>query len=332
MKLHNWIGPCLVLALTSHLALAQAQQTIEVTLGQQKTISVPQGSQITIGDPAIITARALPNQREIIITGRSEGVTSLTVYLPGGGTQERLIRVLQKDPQMISVDVEVIEITRSNGTEFNDGTLPDNNFSLLSEIGKLPHYSFGVDVNILERIAYWKSQGVATVVANPTLAVTNGDTAIFLAGGEVPIIYNVGQGTVAIEYKEYGTRLKVVPRLTGSGKIMLDITAEVSSLDLSREASRTGAPGLLSRRVASKGLVASGETVAIAGLYQRTMTENKRRVPILGHLLPWLFSSTHKSEGVSELIVLVTPKTPADIQLQDYPMLEKELQSSKEGQ
>lgn len=371
-----------------------AQETIQVLAGRQRIISVPYGSQINIGDPSIATARAMPNQRQIIITGRSEGVTSLTIYLPsGGGVQEKMIRVLQKAPQtivdeiaqlfgsvegvrfevrrsevvaegavyteadratmemilkrypsiinrvedkseklMLNINVEVLEILKTHGTELNrNGQPPGSSLLFDSQRGRAPFWSFRVEAALLDRIAYWKSHGVAKVIANPTLSVTNGDTARFLAGGEFPVTYNAGLGAIAIEYKEFGVRLQVVPRLTGTGKFFLDIMAEVSSIDLSAPEARTQAPTLFSRRVSSKGLVEEGETIALAGIYQRMITRNRRRVPILGHVLPFLFSSIKESEEVKELIVLVTPRSPIDFDMKDYPMLQKELGMYRKG-
>ena len=119
--------------------------------------------------------------------------------------------------------------------------------------------------------------------------MANGDSASFLSGGEVPVPVPVGNGLVGIEYKEFGVRLEIVPEITESGKIYLDIMAEVSGLDIANSDLETGAPRFLSRRVTSKGLVADGQTVALAGIYQHTIQKNKRRVPLLGHVLPFLF-------------------------------------------
>ena len=75
----------------------------------------------------------------------------------------------------------------------------------------------------------------------------------------MPIVYQTRDG-LAIDYKEYGIKLQVTPELKGSGKILVDIEAEVSGLDFSVENEATGVPGFLTRRVSSKGLVEEGQT------------------------------------------------------------------------
>lgn len=232
---------------------------------------------------------------------------------------------------MISVTVEVIELIKTKGTELGKGDLPLSAASFSSENGLTPFWSFGVSDDILNRLALWKISGFGKVIANPTLAVTNGDTALFLAGGEIPIARDAGLGNVAIEYKEYGVRLKICPRLTGSGKIMLEIMAEVSNVDLAVQNRQTGSPGFLSRRIESKGLVEEGKSVLLAGIYQNFVSKNRKRIPILGHLMPFIFSSVTHREEKKELAVLVTPRTPVSSDLQDYPMIDKELQKLKKG-
>lgn len=382
-----------LLALFAALSTTRAQEKIQVLVGRQRTMAVPNAVQVNIGDATIAHAQAMPDQRQIIITGRSAGVTSLTIYRQDGSVSEKMIQVLQQDPRtvineikeiyggiegvefrvkaeevvaegavfteadrqtfveikqrypqiidrvadkseklMISVTAEVIEIDKSSGTDLGNGTLPATSLEFLSQSNAMPLWSFGVTDDILNRIALWKSSGLGKVIAHPTLSVTNADTATFLAGGEVPVAISAGLGAVTVEYKKYGVILQVVPRITGSGKIMLDISAEVSNLDFSVQDRQSGAPGLLSRRVASKGLVEEGGTVLLAGIYQRMIEKSKKRVPLLGHLLPFIFSSVRNRETVKELVILVTPKTPVEFDLKDYPMIEKELQALRKRQ
>lgn len=380
------------LTLAMMTQLTSAQEVIQVLVGRQRTLPMPYATKFYIGDPSVATARDLPDQRQIIVTGIKTGTTSLTIYYPNGSVSEKMIRVFQHDPQtviggireiygeiegvefnikagevvaagaiytqadletfeaikkrypqiidrvidkseklMISVTVEVMEIDRSKGTDLGNGMLPPTMLNFQSETGLTPFWSFGVTDDILNRLAWWKSSGLGKVIAHPTLSVTDGDTATFLAGGEVPIAINTGLGAVALEYKKYGVILEVVPKITGSGKIMLDMTAEVSNIDFSVQDRQTGAPGLLKRQVDSKGLVEEGGVVLLAGIYQKMISKNRKRVPILGHLLPFIFSSVKNTEVVKELVILVTPQTPVVFDLKDYPMIEKERKSAKKG-
>jgi len=387
MKKHLTIITCLAMLFSCGAALSQ--NAIQVLAGHSRTINVPIGAKVNIGDPTIATARGLNSNGQLVITGNSAGATSLSIYNPNGSVEEKLIRVITKDPNlilkeiadifggvegvdfsiksgevvaegavyteadlstfqsiharypniinlvqnkaeklMINIEVTFVEIQLGDGTDFNDNPLPDASGFFNAQTAAKPFWSFDLNIDkVLDRIAYWKSKGYSKVIANPTLTVANNDTASFLSGGEVPIPIPVGNGLTGIEYKEFGVRLQIVPELTESGKIYLDIMAEVSGVDLSREDALTRAPTFLSRRVTSKGLVEDGQTVALAGIYQTTVMKNKRRVPVLGHVLPFIFSSVKDREEVKEMIVLVTPKTPVELNIDDYPLLKREFKN-----
>lgn len=232
---------------------------------------------------------------------------------------------------MVNIQVEFIEVTLTQGTDYNTNVaLPAGIGTFTSITGSGPVWSFeAVAHNLFERVAYWKSHGLAKIIANPTLTVTNKDTATFLAGGEVPVPVDAGLGVTTVKYKKFGVILDVIPELTGAGKILVDIVAEVSGVDYSQRDVATGAPRLLTRRVASKGMVKEGETISLAGIYQKSVLKNKKRVPVLGHLLPFIFSSSSSSEEVKELIIMVTPRTPLDFNIRNYPYLEQELKNLK---
>jgi len=392
MRKYVLMGMGLLLILMCQLLYAQ--ETIQIIVGQQRRVAVPSGAQVNIGDPTIATARALPGQRQIIITGRSKGATSLTFVSPGGQVLEKVIEVLQRDPKavvkeikdafgaieginfqvigsmvlakgslftiaekaklekiisiypqvinltedltekrMVSIAINIIEVSRTGRTDFNNNELP----SAHAEVGPfggetgppkgnpLNHiavWNWGLEVDkLLDRVAYWITTGKGKIVANPTIAVTDGDEAIFMSGGEIPFEYSTRDG-LAIEWKEYGIIINIKPTILGTGNVMLDLESEVSSIDRSYQSS-TGLPAIASRKANSISIVNMGETVALAGIYQTTQTRSIRRVPILGYILPFLFASINNITETKEIIVLVTPKAPPEIKKNDYPMIQK---------
>ena len=74
-------------------------------------------------------------------------------------------------------------------------------------------------------------KGYAKLLAIPGLFAVGGKRASFLSGGEIPIVYQ-DQQRFHIDYKEYGVRLKIKPIADDNGNINLELTAEVSSIDL----------------------------------------------------------------------------------------------------
>ena len=61
-----------------------------------------------------------------------------------------------------------------------------------------------------------KQKGYFQSLAEPNLIAYNGQEASFLAGGEFPVPFVQGAaGTVTVEFKEFGVRLKFKPTIAG---------------------------------------------------------------------------------------------------------------------
>ena len=159
-----------------------------------------------------------------------------------------------------------------------------------------------------------QQRGLFRSLAEPSLLAASGDSASFLAGGEFP--YPVLQGgtasnAVTIQFKEFGIRLDFKPTITNSGMIRLEVRPEVSQLDFANAVQISGflIPSLLTRRAGTTVELADGQTFAIAGLVDNSMTKAVTKIPILGDIpiLGYLFRSEEFRRNRTELLVLVTP-------------------------
>jgi pilus assembly protein CpaC len=87
-----------------------------------------------------------------------------------------------------------------------------------------PRAEFQVFMNAL------RQNSLARVLAEPNLVAISGQTATFLAGGEVPVPVTQGgavAGSITIEYKEFGVRLAFTPTVLRQ-IIRLHVMSEVS--------------------------------------------------------------------------------------------------------
>lgn len=158
-----------------------------------------------------------------------------------------------------------------------------------------------------------KRRGVFRSLAEPDLLALDGEEASFLAGGEFP--YPVPQagaiGTITIEWREFGVRLKFLPQITDAGSIRLAVAPEVSTLDFASGLQFQGfnIPAVLVRRAATTVQLRSGQTFAIAGLLDNSIARNVSKIPLLGDIpiLGNLFRSVDARQERTELVVLVTP-------------------------
>jgi pilus assembly protein CpaC len=117
---------------------------------------------------------------------------------------------------------------------------------------------------------------------------------------------------VTIQFREFGIRLGFRPLLTPRGTIRLQVNPEVSALDYSNGLTFQGftIPGLTTRRMQTEIELESGQSFAIGGLLDKSLTDTIDKIPLLGDI-PWLgkiFQSRITSKANTELIVLVTPE------------------------
>ncbi len=96
----------LALALIAALpALAQEGGEISLGVGTQKVINVPGITRVSIGEPAIANFRTLPNG-QVLLTGNSEGRTSLLTWKSSGQRVTYLISVRKTDPNLVVSEIK----------------------------------------------------------------------------------------------------------------------------------------------------------------------------------------------------------------------------------
>ena len=210
-----------------------------------------------------------------------------------------------------------------------DGVIPPFARSPLSVNSFLFGYrSPGGSVNVNGVIDALQTEGVVSILAQPNLTAASGQTASFLAGGEFPVPVSQDKDTISVEWKKFGVALDFTPVVLDAGHISIKVRPEVSEIT-DRGAvtvNNIRIPGLAVRRAETTVDLASGQSFAIAGLFQNNISSSVNEfpwladMPIIGQLLR---SNSYQHEE-SELVIIVTPyvvrpvsnpaalKTPAD--------------------
>lgn len=171
----------------------------------------------------------------------------------------------------------------------------------------------GEDSRLDAAIRLLKNNGEFRSLAQPNLVTREGEEASFLAGGEFPFptIQGGNNQTVTITWKEFGIRLNFLPTITNAGNVRLRVEPEVSSLDFANGLTFSGfqVPSILARRVNTDVELQPGQTLAIGGLLDNTISQEVDKIPVLGDLpiLGFFFRSESARESRTELLVLVTP-------------------------
>jgi len=182
----------------------------------------------------------------------------------------------------------------------------------------------GTADDLLPKINYFKSLGVARVIENPSVSVKSGSTATIESGTRIGFPVVQPNGAVSIAFQDVGANLKITPYAQGSD-IDMKVEIKISSF---------GSPDVLGgiaieqSGVETWQLVRSGESVVIGGLvrYSNRQSLDKPPQPVsgassnpssadsnfqdpfpLGSLFT-LFKSNDLGKQRSQFMIFITPK------------------------
>jgi pilus assembly protein CpaC len=194
--------------------------------------------------------------------------------------------------------------------------LAGNTFSSnLSLSGVAQILLFRKDINLGAAIQAFQDKNLAEILAEPNLLTTDGQEASFLSGGSFPIpVVQAGAsaGAVTVMYEEYGIKLKFLPVITPRNTIRMRIAPEYSVIDTANGVSIGGftIPALKTQKTEATVELESGQSIVIAGLMNRSMSDTLSKIPGLANipLLGKLFQSKVWKQDNSELLVIVTPE------------------------
>lgn len=301
------------------IAVVDVVVTYDVA-GLQKTIlDVAPGETIEVspaGDSLLLQGNvsSVDSLRRVVAVAERYAPDAVTNLLSVGGSQQVLLEV-----RFAEVQRNTLQQLGGNFDYFlDDGS---NIVEVITGVGISPDafgaaggfltdgdWSLAAAVDVLER------NGVLRTLAEPNLVALSGDTASFLAGGEIPIPVaqntTAGIPTVTVQYKAFGVGLSFTPTVIATELVNLEFRTEVSAIDdtVSVIANGIEVPGFKVRRTNTTVEMKDGQTFAIAGLLQDEFEDGIRMVPGLGSIpiLGTLFRSSSFQQRQTELVVIVT--------------------------
>ncbi len=235
--------------------------------------------------------------------------------------------------RMIEMDVRMVEIRRDRlediGVRWN-ASAQGPSFGILGDLHRSRAFRVGgagaeAGLDVRSRVAPFATalgiassigsvinllvqNGDALVLAEPRLSCRSGGTARFVAGGELPVPFASGLGTVSVGFKEYGVKFEVEPIASETGVIAAKIATEISAINFDVQVQDV--PGLTKRRAETEVNLRENETLVIAGLLSEDASRSIDKVPGLGELpiLGALFRSREFRNNKTELVVFITPR------------------------
>ncbi len=256
------------------------------------------------------------------------------MWLGAGGTQGEIVNLLAiegKDQVMLKVRIVEMQrsVTKQMGLDLSAiGDLGGSTVSLLNNVGPTLTSGFqasgtynntsGGDLNSLSgALSALESVGLVRTLAEPTLTAISGETANFLAGGEIPIfsgatVDDQGRLVRSFEFKPFGVSLGFTPVVLSEGLISLSISTEVSEPTTENAFISEGGESVLGIRVRRANTVVempAGGSLVIAGLIREETrstvdgTPGLKDVPGLGAL----FRGRDSRSTQTEVVIMVTP-------------------------
>ncbi|QDT07000.1 Type II secretion system protein D precursor [Rubripirellula lacrimiformis] len=204
------------------------------------------------------------------------------------------------------------------GQSTTGGLLPSTE-GVLNSTNRL--FASGGDFTAM--IAALRRQDLIKFLAEPTVVATHGRPARFNVGGKVPYLVPSGNGSITVQYEEYGTAVDFLPFVVGPGRVRLEVRPEVSEPDASNgiTASGVSVTAFRSRYVETAVELQAGQTFAIAGLLQSRTESVTRATPLLGELpfIGTMFRRVREERNDIELLITVTPEFVSAMDAHEVP-------------
>jgi general secretion pathway protein D len=242
---------------------------------------------------------------------------------------ERAIVQLDRPQLQVAIELTIAEVTLNDNLNYGVQFFLNNKFgSIINSAGgspisqTLPGFNLVVGNALTPNlvISALHSYTDVKVLSNPSLVVIDNGVASLQVGDQVPV--TTGTATVltgtnsvvnTVDYKNTGIILRVQPRINSNGNVLMDVEQEISSV-ANNGNQTTLTPTLSQRKVKSSILVASGQTVLLAGLISDTQSRTRATIPLVDQI-PFLGdASGTNGRGISrtELIIFIRPQIIRD--------------------
>jgi len=151
------------------------------------------------------------------------------------------------------------------------------------------------------------------ILEAPRILALDGVQAQINIGAEVPVTTAsfgdpLQSGSTnfvnSIQFRPTGVTLLILPRISASGIVTMDLAIEVS-----QATGQALTPTINTNSISTSLIVRDGQTVAIAGIISDSFDEGRNRVPVLGSIpvIGGLFGTTTRNKRRNELVFFITP-------------------------
>lgn len=288
-------------------------------------------------------------------------------HVPSGAAHDRALKLAGADlgkgvtdmmtigqTQMVAVEVRfaAVSVTAMKALGINLQRLGNSGFQFASAVpNSLSDFSFlgggGLSVttglplsrafNLLMAwpgadfvgvVSALSSANLAQMLAKPTLLVRSGESANFLAGGQIPVPVpqpGTAGNAITIDYHKYGVQLSLKATVLDDKRIVINVNPEVSELDPTNAVQIEGytIPAIKTRSTHTTIELGDGQSFVLAGLMYSANSSVEEKLPGIGDLpiIGSFFRQTQNTREQQELIIIATPHLVQPLKPGEVPKL-----------
>jgi general secretion pathway protein D len=243
----------------------------------------------------------------------------------------QVLSALDVMPNQVLIEATIAEVTLNDDLKFgvrwymqnknSSYTFSDAVNGAVSSV--FPGFSYAMTAaNVAATLDALNAITDVNIVSSPSLTVMDNKPAVLQIGDEVPIttqsatsVLTTGAPIVnSVSYKDTGVILSITPRINESGRVLLDIEQEVSSV-AQTTTSGIDSPTIRQRKIKTSVVLNDGDSLVLGGLIQDSKSVTRNQIPIIGDipLVGNLANSKDNSIGKTELIILIRPHVIRDL-------------------
>ena len=328
---------------TTAPTLAPGQRPAEIRsapFGSPQT--TPQTTTTTVTAPPAAAAFQIPGvtgttSSEVRVIADKD-TNSLLILATAGDYDviESALRKLDVIRRQVLVEVLLAEVTLTDDLQFGidwfiktrnntSGTLNTMGALPATRLGEVAAFSPGLQLvnltggEVRAVLRTFGGEGRAQILASPSIMVLDNEKAEVKVGNRISVQTQAQTGVGAtptgtgilnsFQYLETGILLAVTPRINSGGLVTLEVNQEVSEPTSSGTAINPN-PDVSTRNAKTSVVVASGESIVLAGLIRENRRRQSDGLPLLSKIpiIGAAFGTQTFNRDRTELILIITPK------------------------
>lgn len=269
---------------------------------------------------------------QILLTGDSSAVLEA----------KNIIDFLDVAPRQIVIEAKIVELNNKRMAElgFDWQKFLDNTRIFAQPMIEALHYkeeSNGIsterkstvfssvagitnNITVGDLLKIIQESGIGKITNIPKITTINNRTGILLDGSRITYVARYSSYANIYETSELtaGLYLEVTPSLGDNDYLRLDVTAKLTTLG----EVIGGSPSELGQQVKNTVIIKNGQEFLLGSFKKLEKIKTKRKVPILGTILPFLFSRTLETESHKDFLVILKPQI-IDLNTPEPPKIEE---------